>query len=56
MSNEIPNTFAHVCCACNEPIADSYCVTADGNFVYFHRACFHKELPKETKEKIWRQL
>ena len=56
MRNEKPNPFAHACCVCGESHADSYCTTADGNFVYFHKECFKKELPKEAKEKIWRQL
>ena len=56
MSNVRPNPFAHACCVCGESHADSYCATADGNFVYFHKECFRQELPKETKEKIWRQL
>ena len=56
MRDKIPNPFDHVCCVCGKIGADAYCETADGNFVYFHKECFRHELPKETKEKIWRQL
>ena len=47
---------AQFCCVCGKIGADAYCETTNGNFVYFHKECFRQELPKETKERIWRQL
>ena len=44
------------CVVCGKPHTTDFVETTNGNFVYFHKDCFKQELPKETKEKIWRQL
>ena len=44
------------CVVCGKPHPTDFVETTTGNFVYFHKECFRQELPKETREKIWRHL
>lgn len=44
------------CVVCGKPHPTDFALTDNNTAVYFHKQCFISELPKETKEKIWREL